>query len=157
MFTAEVVTLDQRARFTDLLAEPHGSGRCDLEVMALASRHPLGEVVRIRANRIIRRRSAAPLAQAGGIDLGALAAAFADRLHDAGMPVTPLQSRQCVSALRERQPPSRRSMYYLTREIFVTQDVQLSTFNDVFADVFGAPAGADRYREQAATLSAAAM
>jgi hypothetical protein len=157
MFTAEVVTLDQRARFIDVLGAPHGSGRCDLEVMSLQSQHPVGDVVRIRANRIIRRTSAAPVAQAGGSDLSALAAAFADRLHDAGMPVTPLLSRQYASALQEGQLPSRRSLYYLTRQMFVTEDVQLSTFNHVFADVFGAPAGADRYREQVTTLAAAAL
>ncbi|MEA2139648.1 MAG: uncharacterized protein QOG56_2798 [Solirubrobacteraceae bacterium] len=153
MFSATVATMDQRAAFIDLLL----GGRDSLPDQMY--RHVPGEIVMVRDNRVVRRgraRPVAPVAEAVGLDLGALAAAFADRLQDAGMAVTAEQSERCIGALQDRTPPSRRSLYYLTRETFVTESVQLSTFNRVFADVFGAPAGADRYREQTPEPVAAA-
>ncbi|MEY2516102.1 MAG: uncharacterized protein QOJ89_3460 [bacterium] len=159
MFSATIVTLDERAALVDLLAAARGSGTDGLGSTSSERGPSTGHIVMVRANRVIRRMTAAltPAVNAIGVDLAALAAAFGDRLHDAGMPVTPLQSQQCVRAIQERQPPSRRSLYYMTRAIFVTETVHLTTFNRVFADVFGTPAGADRHREQVADLTTAGV
>jgi hypothetical protein len=154
MFSTTVASLAQRAAFIDLLTAGRGFSH-ELGEMQPAC---AGQIVRVRANRVIRRMSApvARVAEAGGVNLGALAAAFAERLQDAGMALTPQQSERCVSALQGDKPPSRRSLYYLTREIFVTETVQLATFNTVFAEIFGTPVGADRHREHSTVLTAAA-
>jgi uncharacterized protein with von Willebrand factor type A (vWA) domain len=160
MFSTEIVTLDQRAAFMDLLAASSAGTSLDLGEIAPASRGCAGQIVRVRANRVIRRRSAAPaarVAEHAGSDLGALSAAFVERLRDAGVAVTADGAERCSGALQAGSPPSRRSLYYLTRETLVTDAMQLATFNEVFADVFGAPAGADRYREQRALALAAAI
>jgi hypothetical protein len=154
MFSAEIVTLDQRAALMDLLA---GSRDATSLQLAPASRGGADQIVRVRANRVIRRGAAptARVADHSGIDLGALAAAFVGRLRDAGMPIAAADGERCSRALRAGRPPSRRSLYYLTRDTLVTDAAQLATFNQVFADVFGPPVGADRYREQLKPLAAA--
>lgn len=161
MFSASIVTLDQRAAFMDLLA--HGSGTVARELGEQPAASPTSrrQIVMVRANRVIRRTTAGPVAQvadAVAVNLAALAAAFAERLEqDGGMAVTTQQCEQYAGALALGAPRSRRSLYYMTREIFVTEAGQLTTFNDLFAEVFGEPAGADRYREQAPVHSAAAV
>ena len=157
MFSTEVVTLDQRAAFIDLLAARHGSPSHEL---GEPGPDRSGRFVRVRANRVISRMSApavAFIAESSGVDLGAMGAAFAERLLAAGLAITPEQTERCIGTLQAHTPPSRRSLYYLTREIFVTDGVQLTTFNEVFADLFGAPAGADRYREQVKAVAVAAI
>ena len=66
-----------------------------------------------------------------------LAAAFSQRLHAAGVPVTPGMSEQFARALRLTKPVSRRRLYCVARAIFVTGFQQVATFNRVFAEVFG--------------------
>ncbi len=70
--------------------------------------------------------------------LTSLACAFSQRLHDAALPVTPAQSVQYATALHLATPVSRRRLYFLTRAIFVTDLEQVTTFNRVFAEIFGA-------------------
>ncbi len=72
------------------------------------------------------------------VDLPGLASAFSQRLHAAGVPVTPSQTEQYTRALRLTKPVSRRRLYCTTRAIFVTGFQQVSAFNRVFAEVFGA-------------------
>ena len=72
------------------------------------------------------------------VDLPALASGFSQRLHDAGVPVTPSQTEQYTHALRLTKPVSRRRLYYATRAIFVTSFQHVGAFNRVFAEVFGA-------------------
>ncbi len=71
------------------------------------------------------------------VDLPALASAFSQRLHEAGVPVTPSQTEQYTRALKLTKPVSRRRLYCTTRAIFVTGFQQLSAFNRVFSEVFG--------------------
>jgi uncharacterized protein with von Willebrand factor type A (vWA) domain len=66
-----------------------------------------------------------------------LAAAFSQRLHAAGVPVTPGMSEQFARALTLTKPVSRRRLYCVARAIFVSGFQQVATFNRVFAEVFG--------------------
>ncbi len=154
MFSASIATLDERAAFIDLVSRRNGNG----------SRQPVGlrsaagpEIVTVRGGRIVKRRSS-PVTEpaAVGYDLLALAAAFGERLLEVGdIAITPQQFEAYAAALRTAMPRSRRSLYYLTREIFVTDAGQLEAFNGVFAEVFGEPAGTDRHREQSPTRAVA--
>ncbi len=72
------------------------------------------------------------------VDLPALASAFSQRLHEAGVPVTPSQTEQYTRALKLTKPVSRRRLYCTTRAIFVTGFQQVPAFDRVFAEVFGA-------------------
>jgi len=70
------------------------------------------------------------------LDLPAVVGTFSQRLHDGGVSVTPAQSEQYVRALQLTKPGSRRQLYFTTRAIFVTE-LQMATFDRVFAEVFG--------------------
>jgi uncharacterized protein with von Willebrand factor type A (vWA) domain len=71
------------------------------------------------------------------LDLPALVGAFSQRLHDAGMPVTPSQTQQYARSLALTKPISRRRLYWATRAVFVTGFIQVPTFDRVFREVFG--------------------
>ncbi|HVF80180.1 MAG TPA: VWA domain-containing protein [Solirubrobacteraceae bacterium] len=71
------------------------------------------------------------------VDLPGLASAFSQRLHEAGVPVTPSQTAQYTRALKLTKPVSRRRLYCTTRAIFVTGFQQVAAFDRVFAAVFG--------------------
>ena len=77
------------------------------------------------------------------LDLSAVVGAFSQRLHDAGMPVTPSQTQQYARSLVLTKPVSRRRLYWTTRAIFVTGFIQLPTFDRVFREVFGSSAKSD--------------
>jgi uncharacterized protein with von Willebrand factor type A (vWA) domain len=77
------------------------------------------------------------------LDLPAVVGAFSQRLHDAGMPVTPSQTQQYARALKLTKPESRRRLYWTTRGVFVTGFIQVPTFDRVFREVFGSSAKAD--------------
>ncbi len=70
------------------------------------------------------------------LDLPALVGAFSQRLHDEGVPVTPLQSANYANALTLVKPQSRRRLYWTTRAVFVTAVQQLPAFNRVFEEIF---------------------
>jgi uncharacterized protein with von Willebrand factor type A (vWA) domain len=72
------------------------------------------------------------------LDLAALAGAMGQRLHDAGMSVTPDQSQQYVMSLQLVRPSTLRKLYFTSRSIFVTDADEVATFDRVFAQVFGA-------------------
>lgn len=72
------------------------------------------------------------------VDLPGLASAFSQRLHEAGVPVTPSQTERYTRALKLTKPVSRRRLYCTTRAIFVTGFQQVPAFDRVFAEVFGA-------------------
>jgi uncharacterized protein with von Willebrand factor type A (vWA) domain len=74
------------------------------------------------------------------LDLPAVVGAFSQRLHDAGMPVTPSQTQQYARSLVLTKPVSRRRLYWTTRAVFVTGFIQLPTFDRVFREVFGSSA-----------------
>lgn len=71
------------------------------------------------------------------VDLPGLASGFSQRLHDAGVPVTPSQTAQYTRALKLTKPVSRRRLYCTTRAIFVTGFQQVTAFDRVFGEVFG--------------------
>ncbi|MDX6721422.1 MAG: uncharacterized protein QOJ63_3676 [Solirubrobacteraceae bacterium] len=77
------------------------------------------------------------------LDLPAVVGAFSQRLHDAGMPVTPSQTQQYARALGLTKPVSRRRLYWTTRAVFVTGFIQLPIFDRVFREVFGSSAKKD--------------
>jgi hypothetical protein len=77
------------------------------------------------------------------LDLPAIVGAFSQRLHEAGMPVTPSQTQAYAVALSLTKPESRRRLYWATRAIFVTGFIQLPTFDRVFREVFGSSAKND--------------
>ena len=72
------------------------------------------------------------------VDLPGFCGAFSQRLHAAGVPVTPSQTEQYARSLRLTKPQSRRRLYWTTRAVFVTGFQQVPPFNRVFAEVFGA-------------------
>ena len=64
--------------------------------------------------------------------------AFSQRLHEAGMPVTPSQTAAVRALARSlTKPVSRRRLYWTTRAVFVTGFIQVPTFDRVFREVFG--------------------
>lgn len=71
------------------------------------------------------------------VDLPGLAGAFSQRLHEAGVPVTPSQTEQYTRALKLTKPVSRRRLYCTTRAVFVTGFQQVPAFDKVFGQVFG--------------------
>gem|GEM_PF-22766 len=77
------------------------------------------------------------------LDLPAVVGAFSQRLHEAGMPVTPSQTQQYARSLGLTKPVSRRRLYWATRAIFVTGFIQVPTFDRVFREVFGSTAKND--------------
>jgi uncharacterized protein len=72
------------------------------------------------------------------LDLPPLAAAFSRRLHDAGVPMTPERPVDFARALDLVRPVSRRRLYWTARSVFVSDQAHVSTFDAIFAAVFGA-------------------
>jgi len=72
------------------------------------------------------------------LDLPATVAAFARRLHAAGVPVTPERSARFAQALALVRPVARRRLYWTARATLVADPVQVPAFDAVFAEVFGA-------------------
>ena len=71
------------------------------------------------------------------LDLPALAGAFARRLHDAGVPVTPERAARFAHALTIVRPVARRRLYWTARATLVTDATHVGAFDAVFAEVFG--------------------
>jgi uncharacterized protein with von Willebrand factor type A (vWA) domain len=74
------------------------------------------------------------------LDLPAVTAAFARRLHEAGMPVTPDRPVAFAHALDLVRPVSRRRLYCTARSVFVSDQAHARVFDRVFSEVFGAAA-----------------
>ncbi len=71
------------------------------------------------------------------LDLPALAGALSQRLHAAGVPVTPARSAEFARALTLVRPESRRRLYWTARAVYVTDPHQGAAFDTVFTEVFG--------------------
>ena len=84
-----------------------------------------------------------------GLDLPAVAGAFSRRLHDAGVPVTAERAAWFARALAVVEPIARRRLYWTARAAFVSDRMQVPTFDAVFFDVFGSA----RVEEPEATSS----
>jgi uncharacterized protein with von Willebrand factor type A (vWA) domain len=81
------------------------------------------------------------------LDLPATVGAFARRLHDAGVPMTPARSADLAHALDLVRPVARRRLYWTARAIAVTDPTQVKAFDAVFAAVFGVTPPRDDGRE----------
>jgi uncharacterized protein with von Willebrand factor type A (vWA) domain len=71
------------------------------------------------------------------LDLPPLAAGFARRLHEAGVPMTPERAAGFARALAVVRPVSRRRLYWTARAVFVSDQAQMTAFDRVFAELFG--------------------
>ncbi len=71
------------------------------------------------------------------LDLPAVVAGFARRLHAAGVPVTPDRSARFARALGLVRPVARRRLYWTARATLVSDPAQVRAFDAVFAEVFG--------------------
>ena len=80
------------------------------------------------------------------LDLPATVGAFARRLHDAGLPMTPARSADLAHAFALVRPVSRRRLYWTARAIAVTDPTQVKAFDTVFAAVFGVTPPRDDHR-----------
>jgi uncharacterized protein len=80
------------------------------------------------------------------LDLPVLVGAFARRLHEAGVPMTPARSADLARALTLTRPISRRRLYWTARAIVVTDPTQVKAFDAVFAAVFGGAPPPDEHR-----------
>lgn len=71
------------------------------------------------------------------LDLPELAAAFGQRLHAAGVPMTPGRVADLARALALVRPISRRRLYWTARAVLVSDPTQVAAFDRVFFEVFG--------------------
>jgi uncharacterized protein with von Willebrand factor type A (vWA) domain len=72
------------------------------------------------------------------LDLPALVGALSQRLHEAGLPVTPERASHFAEALALMKPEGRRRLYWTARAIFVTAQLQVPVFDRVWFSIFGA-------------------
>ena len=77
------------------------------------------------------------------LDLAALAARFARRLTEAGVPVTPDRAARFAESLTLVRPVSRRRLYWTARAALVSERGQAKAFDAVFREVFGGVASGD--------------
>ncbi len=75
------------------------------------------------------------------LDLPAVAGAFSQRLHRAGVPMTAERAASFATALTLVEPITRRRLYWTARAVFVSDSAQVKAFDSVFWSVFGAPRG----------------
>ena len=75
------------------------------------------------------------------LDLPALAGAFTQRLHAAGLPVSVERAAAFTRALTLTRPIARRRLYWTARAVFVSDHAQVKAFDRVFWEVFGSAAG----------------
>ncbi len=71
------------------------------------------------------------------LDLPPLVGALSRRLHDAGLPITPVRSADFAHALTLVRPITRRRLYWTARAVFVADSAQVKAFDAVFFSVFG--------------------
>ncbi len=88
------------------------------------------------------------------LDLPAVTAAFARRLHEAGVPVTPERAVGFARALHLVRPVSRRRLYWTARGVFVSDPAHVAAFDAVFRDVFGTGSAPTIGHERAVPASA---
>jgi uncharacterized protein len=77
------------------------------------------------------------------LDLPPFVGALSRRLHDAGVPITPVRSADFAHALTLVRPITRRRLYWTARAVFVSDPAQVQLFDNVFFSIFGARAAAD--------------
>ena len=73
---------------------------------------------------------------ANSVDLAALCAAFGQRLHDQGVPVTPERSARFAQVVQLARPVATDELYWLARVTLTCDNDQFATFDRVFRMVF---------------------
>ena len=71
------------------------------------------------------------------VDLATVAATFGDRLHSAGIPVTPERSGRFAAAMDLTAPATYDDIYWVARITLVSGHDQVEQFDQVFSRVFG--------------------
>ncbi|MDP9463305.1 MAG: VWA domain-containing protein [Actinomycetota bacterium] len=71
------------------------------------------------------------------VDLATVAATFGDRLHSAGIPVTPERSGRFAAAIDLTAPATYDDIYWVARITLVSGHDQLEQFDRVFGHIFG--------------------
>jgi uncharacterized protein with von Willebrand factor type A (vWA) domain len=71
------------------------------------------------------------------LDLPPLAGALSQRLHEAGVPMTPARSADFARALTVVRPITRRRLYWTARAVLVSDAAQVAAFDAVFSSIFG--------------------
>ncbi|HEY7627193.1 MAG TPA: VWA domain-containing protein [Ilumatobacteraceae bacterium] len=71
------------------------------------------------------------------VDLARVAAGFGDRLHAAGIPVTPERSARFASAIALTAPATYDDLYWTARVTLVSGAEQIERFDRVFGHIFG--------------------
>src|SRR4051812_41258616 len=71
------------------------------------------------------------------VDLATVAATFGDRLHSAGIPVTPERSGRFAAVLDLTSPATNDDVYWAARITLVSAADQIEQFDRVFGRVFG--------------------
>jgi uncharacterized protein len=71
------------------------------------------------------------------VDLATIAATFGDRLHSAGIPVTPERSGRFAAAIGLTAPATHADVYWAARITLISGHDQLEQFDRVFGHVFG--------------------
>jgi uncharacterized protein with von Willebrand factor type A (vWA) domain len=71
------------------------------------------------------------------LDLPAVASAFSQRLHEAGLPVSVERAAAFTRALSLVEPLARRRLYWTARAVFVSDPAHVKEFDAVFRAVFG--------------------
>lgn len=69
-------------------------------------------------------------------DLAAVAAAFGDRLHSAGVPVTPERSARFAAAVLLAEPTTTAEVYWLGRVTLLSTQAQIPVYDALFDEVF---------------------
>ncbi len=88
------------------------------------------------------------------VDLATVAATFGDRLHAAGIPVTPERSGRFAAALDLTSPATYDDIYWAARVTLVSGHEQLEQFDRMFARYFGELADQAEARGDPAASSA---
>lgn len=83
------------------------------------------------------------------LDVAVLAAALSQRLHAAGLPVTPEHGVNFAQALTLVSPVSHRQLYWTARAVFISSPAHLLAFDRVFASIFGSWRHADERLDNA--------
>ncbi len=71
------------------------------------------------------------------LDLPPLVGAFTQRLHQAGLEITPARTADLARALNLVRPVSRRRLYWTARAVLVSDPTQVAAFDSVFFSIFG--------------------
>ncbi|HEY0520390.1 MAG TPA: VWA domain-containing protein [Ilumatobacteraceae bacterium] len=74
------------------------------------------------------------------VDIATVAATFGDRLHSAGIPVSPERSGRFAAAIDLTKPATYDEIYWAARVTLVSGHDQIEQFDRVFGHVFGATA-----------------